>query len=204
MASVCPEINWSGWSYGGEWGLLTHRETFHKKLPVQTPWHRTKNRACRLKLGTLPLTHTCRHTRSHPKDSAAGFLNNATGGGGGGCFLLLLLWLNLPVFTLIKKVPSFCPVNFEEQYGSRKKKWRKGDTARKTATRESIGATGSAMDLSIQSHQRLGSTHVGKVLDVLTRTVPHKSDDLMWFLVGLIDKKHVWFLVYIFKGVLLC
>lgn len=83
--------------------------------------------------------------------------------------------------------------------------------------RKSIGATGSAMDLSIrsrarpliyqrvhmpESHQRLGSAHEGKVLDVLTRTVPHNSDDLIRFLVGRIDKKHVWFLVYIFKGLL--
>lgn len=90
----------------------------------------------------------------------------------------------------------FCAVDFEEQYGSwgKKKNWRKGGTARKTATRKSMGAAGSAMDLSIrsrarpliyqrvhmpESHQRLGSAHVGKVLDVLARTVHHKSDDLI-------------------------
>ena len=55
VPSVYPEINRSGWRHRAEWELLSHRETFHKKLPVQTLWHRTKNRPCRLKLGTVPL-----------------------------------------------------------------------------------------------------------------------------------------------------
>lgn len=71
VQSVYPEINRSRWRHRAEWELLSHRETFHKKLPVQTLWHRTKKRLCCLMLETVPLSffgglpkhiHTQTHT----------------------------------------------------------------------------------------------------------------------------------------------
>lgn len=68
VPSVNHEIIRSGWRRRAERKLLSHRETFHKQLPVKTLWYRTKIRPRCLKLGTVPLPYLClceKKTHSH-------------------------------------------------------------------------------------------------------------------------------------------